>query len=440
MAAGKTVSWLLASILIAVAGPALAATPDDVRCGAVKPGAEFEFQGRTLLETPDIEEPELRLINTLITEQCFAQSAELMDRFVQAHPENYHLLFVKARLYWITRSQADANVIVTTILRNHPDFSSMKILLASMDVDDQNFPEATKLLDEVAKVHPEDLWLFMDRLRIEAAVAATADTVKTLKAVMADTHFPRSARLQAMRTAQYETNNVSTEQRDDMFASGMDSGSSRDCELAGKASELIELNRDPASGVALIEKYLHKSGACMATPTVRVLLAEGYLLEAVQIAPQPARANEKLVRQAKETLGGDLMPVAQRVPPRPFLTPLIPFLKGSMDVREPDDDGNTLICSAVIYTNPAMVQAQLSEGADPNGRCGHESLVGRLLLQAATNKFPERQLILRSLLERGARVELLESCRDPANGKCSEVFYPILKEFEERRAQTRTAL
>lgn len=261
-----------------------------------------------------------------------------------------------------------------------------------------------KLLDEVAKVHPEDLWLFMDRLRIEAAVAATAGTVKTLKAVMADTHFPRSARLQAMRTAQYETNNVSTEQRDDMFASGMN------------------------------------SGAGMATPTVRALLAEGYLLEAVRIAPQPARANAKLVRQAKEALGGDLMPVAQRVPPRPFLAPLIPFLKGSMDVREPDDDGNTLICSAVIYTNPAMVQAQLSESADPNGRCGHESLVGRLLLQAATDKFPERQLILRSLLERGARVELLESCADPGNGNCKDIFYPILKEFDERRAQTRKAL
>jgi len=111
-----------------------------------------------------------------------------------------------------------------------------------------------------------------------------------------------------------------------------------------------------------------------------------------------------------------------------------------MDVREPDDDGNTLICSAVIYTNPAMVQAQLSEGADPNGRCGHESLVGRLLLQAATSNFPERQLILRSLLERGARVELLESCTDPGNGNCKDIFYPILKEFDERRAQTRKAL
>jgi hypothetical protein len=73
------------------------------------------------------------------------------------------VFFVKARLHWITRSQADANVIVTAMLRAHPDFYSMKILLASMNIEDHNFPAATKMLDEVATAHPEDLWLFMDR-------------------------------------------------------------------------------------------------------------------------------------------------------------------------------------------------------------------------------------------------------------------------------------
>jgi len=440
VAAGKTVSWLLASALLAVAGHVFAATPDDVHCAAVKTGAKIEFQGRTLLETPDIDEPELRLINALITEQCFGQSAELMDRFVQAHPDNYHVFFVKARLHWITRSQADANVIVTTTLRNHPDFSSMKILLASMYVADRSFPEATKLLDEVEKVHPEDLWLFMGRLRIEAAVAATADTAKTLKAVMADPDFPRSARTQAMYTAQYESSGLSTEVRQDLFATGMDAGFGRDCELANMANELTLGFNNPEAAAALIEKYLHKSGACVATPMVRVLLAEAYLLEAAKIAPLPGPGNATLVRQAKEALGGDMMPVAQRVASTPSLASLIPFLKGSMDVHEPDDDGNTLICSAVISTNPAMVKAQLSAGADPNGRCGKESLVGRLLLEAADFRLSDRQLILRSLLERGARVELLKSCGDPGNGNCFETFYPILKEFDERRAQTRKAL
>jgi len=440
VAARRTLSWIIASALIAAAGPALSASPDDLHCAGVEPGVKFEFQGHELLETPDIEQPELRLANALLTEQCFEQAVKLVDQFAQAHPDNYRVLFVKARMRWTFNSEAEARVIAESVLRSHPDFSSMKILLASMDIEDHAYPEASKLLDEVAKTHPDDLWLFMDRLRIEANLAATAETVKTLKAVITDTHFPSSARAEAMRTSQYETNNVSTEQREDMFVAGMDSGVGRDCDLAGKAEDLIELGGDPAAGAALIEKYLRKSGACMATPTVRALLAEAYLLEAVKIAPRPARGNAALVRQAKEAVGGDLLPVAQRVPPRPFLTPLIPFLKGSMDVHAVDENGYSLICSAVMFNNPTMVKEQLSEGADPNGRCGHETLVGYLLLQVGTDKFPERQLILRSLLERGARVELLKSCSDPKNGNCYTIFYPILKEFEERRARSRESL
>jgi hypothetical protein len=149
----------------------------------------------------------------------------------------------------------------------------------------------------------------MDRLRIEAAVAATTDTAKTLKAVMADPDFPRSARAQAMHIAQYELNGVSPELRQDLFANGMDSGAGRDCELASMANELIELNGDPAGGAALIEKYLHESGACMATATVRALLAEAYLLEAAKIAPQPTRGNAKLIRQAKGDAGSCWWPL-----------------------------------------------------------------------------------------------------------------------------------
>jgi hypothetical protein len=37
-------------------------------------------------------------------------------------------------------------------------------------------------------------------------------------------------------------------------------------------------------------------------------------------------------------------------------------------------------------------------------------------------------------------VEGLKSCADPGNCDCHEVFYPILKEFDDRRAQTREAL
>ena len=50
-------------------------------------------------------------------------------------------------------------------------------------------------------------------------------------------------------------------------------------------------------------------------------------------------------------------PPARRVAARPFLTPLLPFLEGSIDVNATDENGYSLICSAVMLTNPAMVKA-----------------------------------------------------------------------------------
>ncbi|MBS0417505.1 MAG: hypothetical protein JSR66_07310 [Proteobacteria bacterium] len=71
-------------------------------------------------------------------------------------------------------------------------------------------------------------------------------------------------------------------------------------------------------------------------------------------------------------------------------------------IHTTDENGHSLICSGVMFTNPAMVKAQLSEGADPNGKCCHETLVGYLLLQVASGKFPERQFDERRAKTRGA--------------------------------------
>ena len=318
----------------------------------------------------------------------------------------------------------------------------MKILLASIYLEDKKFEDAAKLLDEVEKVHPEDLWLYMDRLRIEAAVVPTPDTVKTLSAIIADTHFPPSARGQALNTAKYEIAlNVSDAQSEEMFEQAMSSGSvNNDCALADQARDVIEFRGDSAAGIRLIEKHLRTSGECEGTLLVRTLLAEAYLLEAAKISPAPGPANATLTRQAKEAMGGDLTPIVDRVPMRLFLAPILPFLNEFMDVRSVDGNGDSLICQAIAFNNTAMVKALLARGADPNGRCEHDSLVMSLLLRPTRDKIPEHQLILRSRLERGARVEWLKECASPDNGNCSTAYLPILKEFEERRAKTREVL
>lgn len=449
---------LLASVLILAPGPVASAvysgpSPDTeitrpspntevTRCLTVKPGVKFEFQGHPLLETPDIVEPELRLANALLSERCFDQMTRILEDFAAEHPDNYHASFVRARFLWIMVGTFQARVLTESVLRAHSDFTSMKILLASIYLEDKKFEDAAKLLDEVEKIHPEDLWLYMDRLRIEAGVVPTPDTVKTLSAIIADARFPPSARGQALNTAKYEIAlNVPAAQSDEMFEQAMSSGSvNNDCALADQARDVIELRGDSAAGVKLIEKHLRTSDECAGTPLVRILLAEAYLLEAAKISPVPGPANATLARQAKEAMGGDLTPIVDRAPMRLFLVPILPFLNGFMDVRTVDGNGDTLICQAVAFNNTAMVKALLARGADPNGRCEHDSLVMSLLLRPTRDKIPEHQLILRSLLERGARVEWLDACASPDNGNCSTVYLPILKEFEERRAKTREVL
>jgi hypothetical protein len=52
----------------------------------------------------------------------------------------------------------------------------------------------------------------------------------------------------------------------------------------------------------------------------------------------------------------------------------------------------------------------------------------------------ERQEMVRELLSRGASVEgMADSCK-PGDGDCAIVLLPILKEFEARRAASRTSL
>ena len=444
----SSIGWAGMAAAVLMTGPAAAApaalTPETtgLRCAAIRPAQKFEFQGHALLETPDIDEPDLRLANALLSGRCLDQAVQLFTDFATAHPDNYHVFFLKARFQWVTMGQQRGQLVAETTLRGHPDFSSMKILLASMYIEDQKFAEATKLLDEVQQAHPDDLWLYMDRLRIEASLAPTPATLTTLSAIIADARFPPIARAQATKTAKYEMNGLSNAQRDAIFEQSMATGAvNNDCALVNQAEEVIELRGEPTAGARLIEKHLRTSGACLATPQVRAILAEAYLLEAAKIAPQPTAANATLTRQAKEALGGDMMPVARRAAARPSLAPILPFLKGSMDVRQPDENGYTLICKASMAVNPAMVKEQLAEGADPNGECGENgSLVKSLLLRATSGQIPEHQLILRSLLERGARVELLDSCADPGNGNCVTIYLPILKEFDERRAKTRGVL
>jgi hypothetical protein len=74
---------------------------------------------------------------------------------------------------------------------------------------------------------------------------------------------------------------------------------------------------------------------------------------------------------------------------------------------------------------------QLDAGADPNGRCRHESLVGSLVFMATTEKDDRRRDIMRALLEHGAPVTNIDACRSPTNGDCSQVLLPVMEQYSK---------
>jgi tetratricopeptide (TPR) repeat protein len=411
---------------------ASAATPED--CQSVAIPHEIVFQGKKLMENPDIDAPELQRANALIDAQCLEQADALQGAYATAHPDDYRVSFIRARAYWHLGMRSMAESILNSQIRVQPNFPSALRLLATMKLEDQDYLGAQALLDQVEKQQPTDLWAFMYRLRIEAALTPSPSTLRTLGAILQDREFPDKVHKDALSIAMTGLNGVPQSERDALFRAAMKSGDVDDCALYTQALDIIEARHDAAAGAALIEENLRKSNTCLGTPPVRTLLAEAYLLEAAQAGPGPNKANAKLVQQALDALGGDLTPVAQRVAPRSFLTPVLPFLTGHVDHQALDGYGKTLICAGVIYLNPVLVKEELDSGANPNGRCEADSLVLAVLHQVTNEKVMERQQLLRLLLTRGARVEGIDYCSSPDDGDCYKVLLPILRDFNTRRS------
>jgi tetratricopeptide (TPR) repeat protein len=346
-------STLILGLIVLGCVPAASAAaetgaPSPAECAQARSGGPILFEGRTLLETPDITESELRRANALLSAHCFEKAIDILEDFSRRNPDDYHVLFLRARLKWIFNNRPFAQTLIEAALRNHPEFSSAKILLASMYIDDHDFPAAARLLDDVERSHPDDLWAYIDRLRIEAAVAPEQSTADTVVAIMHDSQFPPNARAQALHIVQFELSGLTPSQRDRALASvAEDRSVMTECALSQEAQALIELSNDPRAGEQLIQRYVGKSRPC--------------------------------------------------------------------------------------------------EHADPNSKCvrsGADTVLQTILLTATpTGKYvTQRQEIVRELLSRGAHVEGMAKLCQPGDGDCATVLLPILKEFEARRAASRTSL
>ena len=163
------------------------------------------------------------------------------------------------------------------------------------------------------------------------------------------------------------------------------------------------------------------------------MLAQAYLMEAAKINARPSPANQHLLNRANKLLNGDFTSVASHAQPRPQYATLKPFLDAYVHPDEEDSYGVTKLCHAISQLDAAIVRSELEAGADPNGRCRHESLVGSLVFMATRERDEARREVMRALLEGGAPVTDIEACRGGSMGDCREVLLPLMEKYAKKK-------
>lgn len=393
----------------------------------------MRFHGRTLVETPDITAPELRRANVLLSSGCPAESAALLAAYRQAHPDDFRAAFVEARLMWTAGNGFGAAELLNATLNAHRDFPSAQLLLASIDIEERRIEEARTRLNALSLHAPTDLWVFMDLLTLEALESPSAALRDELLEINRSPAFPPNAREGASWIGRHLPD-LSRDQYEAYFWADLDyeSATPMACKIHHLAFNLVVVDGRYQDARKLLESPKALAANCSGVEGNRILLAETYLFEAARISATPSAANAALVSKAHEVLRGDWSGLSTFIMGRPQYAAIAPFVASQTAPSDVDAYDRTQICNAVMTASVAAVQTQLDLGADPNGRCEGNTLVGYLVRGASTHPVGSawQQQILRMLLAAGAQVapQDLASCRNPDNGPaCRNSLLPLLE-------------
>jgi tetratricopeptide (TPR) repeat protein len=309
-------SWLVVGLMAWAVRDASAQVPG--RCVSVQPGGDIHFRQQTLRDAPDIDSPEIRRINALVSLGCFDEAKTAVQLFVLAHPGDYKIRFVQARMSWIEDGDKAGREAMRNLVQDHPNFASAKALLASLYLDAGEMDQASKLLDEVAATSPNDLRLFMSRLKLAAQDKRNADTVKNFAEVLNNAEFPPWAREgSAMQIAQLP--GASPSDKEAAYRAQMNFESATPWYL--KAYNLAfflydeDQTRRPAELIGLIKQLQADPASKPKAVSMNFMLSVAYLRQAEAIDPKPSYKNADLIRLATQATDPSLLRVPlQQVP------------------------------------------------------------------------------------------------------------------------------
>ena len=404
--------------------------PERARCASVRVLQPVQFAGRTLVEIPDVTAAQMRLANMLASSGCLDEAASLTAQYLGSNGADAQAAYVYARLTWVTRGERAAEEFLGEQIRLYPSFVSLRVLLAGMRIDRGRLAEATEILDAVASGAPTDLWIYLDRLRIEAATDPTFERARALLALLNDPRFPPNARRMAGYIVKRMHAGVSQDDSETIYKGIVAvEAISEGCAVTDYATWLIELRDRVDDARALLESYFAGREYCPLREHARVLLAYTYLIAAADIAPTANAANAGWLQRTDTLLDGDYSALATWLRNVPRGVGLWPLVVDRFPPDTADRNGRTQLCNAVIALNIDVVRAELERGADPDQDCDGNALTWPVLTPKTRERVYERQGILRLLLEHGATRIDPSGCKPWMSEDCAVVFGPTLAEF-----------
>ncbi|WP_313918868.1 tetratricopeptide repeat protein [Tahibacter sp.] len=272
--------------------------PQD-RCAEVVASGPIPYRGTTLLETADIKTPEIRRINALISARCYDEAAAAISDYQSKAPQDYQIEFVVNRLIWLTQGAEAAQEAVTGSLATHPDFASVKVLQASLYLEQERYDDARGLLDDIAKAIPNDLWLMIDRMKIELHDGPKPDMAARLKDMLKNAQFPPSARELAGRSLERLTGSESEIRKSiyrDMLT--FESATPFSMKAVNLARELVIRSNNPDESIAFLEPTMADPRAAARKEELNQLLAVAYLQKAATINAAPTSGSAALIARS----------------------------------------------------------------------------------------------------------------------------------------------
>jgi hypothetical protein len=411
------------------------ASQDDfeaARCEAVVVSKPVVFHGRKLEEIPDITEPELRLANQLLSSRCGARAEAIYQRFVRAHPENFHAAYHLARSQWIQNSPDASYRVLQNVLKDHPDFASAKVLLAGLEFSANNFLETRRLLDEAEVRSPTDVWIYINRSRLAAMENPTPPELMTrMFEIARNEALPPNVRTVAIEIGKPLTGASAVDYEEFLRIDASIRSTSEGCQVARLANYLNGEGRFDEVR-ALLESPQARRDGCRSFDN-RLFLAQAYLMQAAAINPTPVRANTALIAKADEILDGDYAAFATWIDGRRQSPKWVPLLPGKLDPDEESEEGFSLLCHAAVMLDTELVRAYLEAGGSPQSQCGGTPIMLLLAMMADGINTTGLQATARVLLEKGAPppADLCGKVRDP--GFCSRDLAPLFLMHLPRR-------